>query len=172
MSGDKLACFESYAECPYFPEGLVERRVKVGYVEKDMHDPDTKYYEGRVKVPKYEQRWHDSKVFVKVFTHHIPELTMELSPPASKMLWYVILNLPLGGNWIKIAVRDFLKYAGYGGKSLAVYYRAITELIRAGILARRTGEEMTYWINVNFIFNGDRTRLVPPPLTKENDKKT
>lgn len=158
----KLASFESYADSPYMLEGIVPKRIKVGNKDVLLADKGTGEYLGEAKVPKYGERWHDGKVYVKVFTHHIPELTMELSPPASKMLWYIIFNLPVGVNWIDIKIRPFLSYSGYGDKSVAVYYRAVTELLKSGIIARKAGDEMAYWINTNFMFNGDRTKFYKP----------
>lgn len=164
MSG--LSLYESHGESPFGIEGMVLRRVRSGKERIGAISSDGEYL-GELDLPKYGNRWHDSKVYVKVFTHHIPELTKNLSASGSNLLWYVIFNIPFGSDSMEVRGSAFLEYMGYGKKSISVYYRALTELLDRGVIARKTGSKKVFWINVNLIFNGDRTRLVKEPADNE-----
>lgn len=166
-----MASYESYRDSPYGIEGIVPRRVKKGKETVNAVSKDGEYL-GELDIPKYGNRWHDSKVYVKVFTHHIPELTKNLSASGGNLLWYLIFNLPLGADSMEIRSHAFLEYTGYGSKSIGVYYKAVTELLDRGIIARKTGSNKVFWININLIFNGDRTRLVKTEPTDNEGAET
>jgi hypothetical protein len=101
----------------------------------------------------------DEEQFLKLFTSNIA-MTFDLNSAGIKafnVLCYVMQNTAIEKDRIfidKYVMEDFNKH--HNKKlSKAVLYRGLTELIDNSIIARaqREGE---YFINPNFVFNGDR----------------
>jgi hypothetical protein len=110
----------------------------------------------------------DDAEFVKVFTRNIA-LTFNLSSAGIKafnILMYAVQYNAIKKDVVKIDERiliNFLKqYPEIKGYALSTLYRGINELIISGIIARHDWASF-FFINPNFIFNGDRiafTRLI------------
>jgi hypothetical protein len=107
------------------------------------------------------RRQVDDGEFVKIFTRNIA-LTFDMTSTGTKALaivMWAVQNRAINKDVINLdafVLRDFLEEnQQIKSYSLTSLYRGIDELIVAHILARqeRLG---TYFINPNFIFNGDR----------------
>lgn len=119
----------------------------------------------------------DGEQFVKLFTANIA-LTFDLSSAGIKafnvLLWVVQHNAITKDevDFDTFILEDFLKE--YEGKkpiklSLATFKRGINELEGAQILAK-TIRQGRYFINPNFVFNGDRiafTTLIERKKSRE-----
>lgn len=112
----------------------------------------------------YTYKEVDEAQFVKIFTQNIA-LTFDLTSAGLKtlnVLIYAVQYKAMNKDVVVLTEQtliDFLKI----NKSLTLVYRTFTrglnELVKANILARckRAGD---YFINPNFVFNGDRLLFV------------
>lgn len=106
----------------------------------------------------------DSEQFVKLFTANIA-MTFDLSSAGIKafsVLVWAVQNKALAKDEVDLdtfILDDFLQQHEEGNPplklSLATYKRGINELEKAQIIAK-TIRQGRYFINPNFIFNGDR----------------
>ncbi|WP_455476525.1 replication/maintenance protein RepL [Bartonella sp. B17] len=106
----------------------------------------------------------DGEQFVKLFTANIG-LIFELSSAGIKafgILLWVIQNLALSKDEVDLdsfILEDFLKFQTTSEQSLKLslttFKRGINELEKAQIIAK-TMRKGCYFINPNFVFNGDR----------------
>ncbi|EAT8792486.1 hypothetical protein AWS72_24610 [Salmonella enterica subsp. enterica serovar Derby] len=107
----------------------------------------------------------DGEQFVKLFTANIG-LTFELSSAGIKafgVLLWAVQNKALSKDEVDLdsfVLEDFLEAQGSTNKqplrlSLATFKRGINELEKAQIVAK-TMRQGRYFINPNFVFNGDR----------------
>ncbi|EBG8591954.1 MULTISPECIES: replication/maintenance protein RepL [Pseudomonadati] len=107
----------------------------------------------------------DGEQFVKLFTANIG-LTFELSSAGIKafgVLLWAVQNKALSKDEVDLdsfVLEDFLETQGSTNKqplrlSLATFKRGINELEKAQIVAK-TMRQGRYFINPNFVFNGDR----------------
>lgn len=101
----------------------------------------------------------DEEQFLKLFTSNIA-MTFDLGAPGIKafnVLCFVMQNTAIEKDRIFIDKHVMEDFNQHHNKKLskAVLYRGLTELIDSSIIARsvRDGE---YFINPNFVFNGDR----------------
>ncbi|HCI4386698.1 TPA: replication/maintenance protein RepL [Klebsiella pneumoniae] len=107
----------------------------------------------------------DGEQFVKLFTANIG-LTFDLSAAGIKafgVLLWVVQNRALSKDEVDMdsfALEDFLETQAASNEqplrlSLATFKRGINELEKAQIVAK-TMRQGRYFINPNFVFNGDR----------------
>lgn len=101
----------------------------------------------------------DRRQYAKVYVEFIPLILQEgLSMAGIKMLFYIIGCLQPGRDTvtfnIKVA-REKLKY-----KHDKSVYEGLVDLLKLGVIARKTGYTEQYWINPQFIFRGDRSKLI------------
>lgn len=107
----------------------------------------------------------DGEQFVKLFTANIG-LTFELSSAGIKafgVLLWVVQNRALSKDEVDMdsfALEDFLESQAASNEqplrlSLATFKRGINEMEKAQIIAK-TMRQGRYFINPNFVFNGDR----------------
>jgi hypothetical protein len=104
----------------------------------------------------------DSEQFVKLFGANVA-LTFDLSSAGIKafnVLIWVVQNAAISKDEVyldQFILKDFL--AAHDGKqlklSLATFKRGLNELERSQIIAK-TRRQGAYFINPNFVFNGDR----------------
>lgn len=143
---------------PFKPEGIksVIRTAKEN--EREMVDAQTGEYLFVTSAGKTKEVLHDPAMYTKVFKTSIS--MYELSIPANNLFHYICQTLTRMQTSIYIDCKDFLKEFNYKPKSKKLYYQAITELIERNIISKRAKQTSCYWINMNIIFNGDRTKLV------------
>ena len=124
----------------------------------------------------YTYREVDETQFVKLFTQNIA-LTFNLTSAGLKalnVLIYAVQYRAMNKDTIifnETTLKDFLEIEAKKGNqfhlSLATFTRGVSELIKSSILARceRPGD---YFINPNFVFNGDRLLFVNAIKKKSN----
>lgn len=111
----------------------------------------------------------DSTRFVKLFVNGVKALK-ELSNSGTRV--FEILYLEMQNNLGKDSV--YLSYARLNQAitpiSKATFTRGMRELIDKGFLAASNGVSL-YWVNPDFMWNGDRLAFVKEYYKKDDDKK-
>lgn len=148
--------YDTTSESPYMVE-LYSKYIQPDSEHKTMQGDDGKLY-GMYEIPKGGTRPVDRRIYSKLFKGNT-EALMGLSEPSAKMFYYITEYIAVGKDEVCILQEDYLKFAGYKEKSRLTYYRAVEGLLKAEIIARRTGSQSCYWVNPNVLFNGDRTKL-------------
>ncbi|WP_011068858.1 MULTISPECIES: replication/maintenance protein RepL [Bartonella] len=120
----------------------------------------------------------DGQQFVKLFTANIG-LTFELSSAGIKafgVLLWAVQNLALSKDEVDLdsfILEDFLSYQTTSEQplrlSIATFKRGINELEKAQIIAK-TLRQGRYFINPNFVFNGDRIAFTTVIQRKKHEK--
>lgn len=154
--------FESYKENPFEVKGVVRvnRNVK-NNTELVVNKETGEMYE-LTKV-KSQTTLVDEKPFRKVYEECLEPLK-SFTIPALRLYCYILQNLPINNNYVRISVKYALEYCGYNESSKSSLYKGLTELLDKKIIAVSAKGDSHYWINTNLIFNGNR-------LTKYKENK-
>lgn len=148
----------NYVEYPFEVEGIEYR----SYVTKEDEELAVSQTTGELyvvkKMPKGKRVIHDKKAYTKFFLDNA-NLIINLSVPASNMLYMIMSKLAPGSLEICVTEDDFIDYCGYKRGSKRLYYQAIAELVELNVIKRKARFMRCYWINANIIFNGDRTKI-------------
>lgn len=122
----------------------------------------------------------DSEQFVKLFTANIG-LTFELGAAGIKafgVLVWILQDRSISKDLVpldKFVLDDFLKSQDKLSLSLATFARGLAELEKAKIIAKQLRPGW-YFINPNFVFNGDRiaftTIIERKKQSEKSDEKT
>lgn len=152
---------------PFIEEMMIpvgKKQIRVGLLGKDSNilvNTETGEERG-THVATYKKV--DNEQFVKVFTQHIA-MTFELSSAGIKcfsLLLFQVQNSALSKDVVALdalALSEFLDAHKENETplklSIATMKRGINELEKAKIVAK-TMRQGFYYINPNFIFNGDR----------------
>jgi hypothetical protein len=94
----------------------------------------------------------DNDKYVKIYTGFITQW-FDLTQAAQKILAYIITILPINKDVIHLPLDMLSAATGYTSESSM--YIALNELINKRIIAR-SKETYFYFINPNFLFNGNR----------------
>jgi len=165
-SGPKISEYDASSESPYtvqLQSKYVQPNSEHSAVEIDgvLH--------GIYPIGKGKTILSDNAIYSKLFRGNT-EVLMGLSEPAAKMFYYISEFIGANKDEVCILQEDYLQFAGYKAKSRLTYYRGVEGLLKANIIARKTGSQSCYWINPNVLYNGDRTKLkntvVQPPKDK------
>lgn len=155
---------QRYKENPFL-EGMTiptkGKQVKLSKLGKDdnvLLNTETGEHLG-THVTTYRQV--DGEQFIKLFTANIA-LTFDLSAAGIKafnVLMWVVQNTAISRDQVvldSLMLEDFLNEQRKPLKlSLATFKRGLNELEKAQIIAK-TMRKSFYFINPNFVFNGDR----------------
>ncbi|EDZ6119202.1 hypothetical protein IFH90_004599 [Salmonella enterica subsp. enterica serovar Anatum] len=165
MAKNKRAKVVRYEENPFI-EGMVVpvkgQRVQLSRLGRDdniLVNQSTGEVQG-THITTYKRV--DSEQFVKLFTANIA-LTFELGSAGIKafsVLAWVLQDKSISKDLVpldKFVLEDFLKSQEDKklALSLATFGRGLAELERAKIIAKHIRQGW-YYINPNFVFNGDR----------------
>jgi hypothetical protein len=125
----------------------------------------------------------DGEQFVKIFTANIA-MTFDLSAQGIKafsVLIWALQHKAIAKDEIYLDVHtreDFIEAHKYEDKSLRLsqptFARGLAELTKAQIIAK-TLRQGVYWVNPNFVFNGDRiafTTLIERKTMKNEDQES
>lgn len=171
-----------YKENPFI-EGMIvpvkARTVKLSRLGKDdnvLVNQTTGEIQG-THVTTYKRV--DSEQFVKLFSANIA-MTFDLRPAGLKalnVLIWVVQHRAIGRDQVDLdgyALEEFLE-AHRTKKpplslSLATYSRGINELEKAQIVAK-TMKKGRYFLNPNFVFNGDRIAFTTVIERRESDQQ-
>jgi len=94
----------------------------------------------------------DNEKYVKIYTGFITQW-FDLTQAAQKILAYIITILPINKDLIHLPLDRLSAATGYTSESSM--YIALNELVNKRIIARYK-ERNFYFINPNFLFNGNR----------------
>lgn len=168
-----------------FLEGMVVpvkgKQVKLSKLDKDdniLVNQQTGEVQG-THVTTYKKV--DGEQFVKLFTANIA-LTFDLSAQGIKaftVLMWAIQHKGISKDEIYLDTHtreDFIEAHGEQEKPLRLsqptFARGLAELTKSQIIAK-TVRQGVYWINPNFVFNGDRiafTTLIERKKAEEEDQ--
>jgi len=140
---------------PTKPVGL--KRVVTYLTQKQRTVVDIDTGETAVQLPLARpiEVVSDSNPYTKVYTDFW-QLMASLNGAGLKMLAYVGQNLIPGKDYIELTREAYMKDTGLS--SLTMYYKGIKALTDAKVLFP-SNLQSVYYINVNVLFNGDRTKL-------------
>ncbi len=156
---------------------LKNKQVKISRLGEDNNiviNQETGEYLGGTSVVTYKKV--DSTQFIKLFTQNI-KLAFELTQAGQKALYVLFWALQSEDmiNKDKVTLdqytlKDFSKENPELTISLATFRRGLGELTKAKILAlaERLGD---YFINPNFVFNGDRVAFTTVLEVEKTAKK-
>jgi len=154
MAGIKQ--FPQFCENPSKPEGIEKKRRNLKNYEKEAVDCLTGEHFA-FRPLKTEYTHVDTAPYTKLFNEALPSIK-DLTVPGLKVWCYILANLKPNKDYVLIKEKSCMAYCGYDGKSN--YYKGLANLLEKNIIYRMTGSESVYFINVNFIFNGDRKKLI------------
>lgn len=107
----------------------------------------------------------DRRQYIKVFTELLPLIySGKISLPATKLLFYIMDRLKPESDIVMINLKIAASRMGY--KTDKSVYEGLVDLIKLGIIARKTETAEQFWVNPQYIFRGDRVKMLN---SKEND---
>lgn len=155
--------FPSYEENPCKPTGF--KLVVAGGKRVKVSDEDS----GAVITGKTLAATIpiDTKEYRKIYIEALDYIKL-LSIPGLKLFCYILVVVKAKKDFVTLEREKIMEYCGYKAKSS--YYDAILDLLEHKIIFRRVGAENLFFINVNFIFNGNREELVDKTEIYNNEK--
>lgn len=178
MSKKEISKPIRFKENPFVKDLVVplkNRQVQISRLGEDNNiviNQETGEFLGGTSVVTYKKV--DNTQFIKLFTQNI-KLAFELTQAGQKALYVLFWAIQQGINkdqvtLDQITLRDFLEIHPELSMSAPTFWRGLSELTKSQIIAmtERKGE---YFINPNFVFNGDRVAFTTV-LEVEKAKKT
>ena len=104
----------------------------------------------------------DEDQFVKIYLKNFKSF-FDLSTSAFRVFGYLVKNLVPGKDMVLFDLESAKEYTKYNSKS--TIYIGLTELLRAGIIARGWSDSI-YFINPMCLFNGNRLTYVKTYVRK------
>lgn len=106
--------------------------------------------------------YYDRSPSTKLYHSKDNEDVISMLSPTSLRLFYFIANrMVKGKDWVQVNKEYFM--SKYGVKSVNSFKDALKELQRYLIIVS-THYDTVYWVNPNFMFNGDRCKKYPDNL--------
>lgn len=106
--------------------------------------------------------------FTKVYnTSENRKIVNNLSSRAKTLLLWIIYEVEAGKDYLWINKSRYMQEVGI--KAINTYNEAIKELIRYGLI-KDTKAVDTFWINPEFIFNGNRVKKYPKNVIKHESR--
>lgn len=167
---------ERFSKNPFTRDLVVpmkNKQVQISVLGADNNiviNQDTGEYLGGTSVITYKRV--DQMQFIKLFTQNI-RLAFELTQSGQKALYVLFwaVQNEAGRDLVLLdsyTLEEFLKVHPELDMSLPTFKRGLAELVKAQILAMNARKGF-YYINPNFIFNGDRVAFTTV-LEREKDK--
>lgn len=171
-----------YAESPFRQDLVVPIRDKQVQISRMGRDQNIMINQGTgevvgTAVTAYKRV--DNEKFIKLFTQNIA-LTFELKAAGIKaftVLAWTMQEKSLERDLVpldKLVLDDFLQSHSSLKMSQATFWRGLAELEDARIIAKHVRQGW-YFINPNFVFNGDRiafTQVIERERNARTDNKT
>lgn len=108
--------------------------------------------------------------FTKIYnTSENRKIVNNLSARAKTLLLWIIYELDAGKDYLWINKYRYMQEVGI--KAINTYNEAIKELIRYGLI-KDTKAVDTFWINPEFIFNGNRVKKYSKNVIKYEPKQS
>jgi hypothetical protein len=148
----KLSDFQTYSDSPFNVSGI----VPVHYIEAGKSSQVVNVNTGELGIYSElgtEKSFNSDKLqFTKVFNGSFSDIKT-FSPAALKVWCYIIENLQIRRDFIKVSIKECMEYCEYDSRM--PIYNGICELIAKEFIARKVGSN-EYFINPNKFFNGKR----------------
>lgn len=101
----------------------------------------------------------DRRKYVKVFEELLPLIySSKLSLPATKLLFFIMDKLKPESDVVMFSIKVAASRLGY--KSDKSVHEGLVDLIKLGVIARKTDSMEQFWINPQYIFKGDRRKML------------
>lgn len=107
------------------------------------------------KVSKITKVTVDTANYVKIYKGNA-DVVYKLTHSSLIMLHYIINEIGIHTDRI---ILDSGSYCDIMSCSDKTFRRSVNELIDKGVIAKRKGSSIEYFVNPNFIFNGSRLKL-------------
>ena len=149
--------YESYVYNPFNITGIEHKQIqeKQDKQQWQLKDGDDIYAVSRI--PKNKQILTDKTAYTKLFNDNLQTL-MKLSGTGLKLLVYAACTIRPLSQTIALNIEDIQTATGMSSPN--TIRTAVSELLEAKIIAKKTGSTVEYWINPNVFFNGNRLRLL------------
>lgn len=154
-----------FIEEPYFKMETKRQTIIAGSSNKLIVDPETGVAEGITLIHKFKEV--DTNQFVKIYLAEIKSL-FELSKAGLKTFAYVLHCLKINEAEAYINIPELMEYCQYKQSNQA--YRGLGELMANKIIAMSKRVNIWY-VNPNFIFNGDRVAFIRQYKIKNKKKE-
>lgn len=161
---------KTYKENPSIKTAMVNTKKGAKFVFGNNNQTDISIYENNTEELKTltldfcAKRVVDKDEFIKIYIHSLPVLS-ELKN-STKILYQYILYLvhqSIGQDRFYISYKDYCERVEsnkYLVKvSQATFYRALDELLEKQLLFKSNLTNL-YFINIAYVFNGDRLRFI------------
>ena len=101
----------------------------------------------------------DRRKYVKVFEELLPLIySSKLSLPATKLLFFIMDKLKPESEIVMFSIKVAASRMGY--KSDKSVHEGLVDLIKLGIIARKAESMEQFWVNPQYIFKGDRRKML------------
>lgn len=161
----KLSDFPSCIDTPFVK--IDDMEYKTFWTKekpRQLTDIDTGEVMSVVEPSKKVEGFNDTGKYTKLFTNGKLKLA-ELSSAGTKVVCYIMLNAIPNQEDICLHPQLVAKEMGY--KDQRSVYEGLVDILKSGLIARKTGYGSYFWINPNLFFNGDRTKLLSNPVREE-----
>ena len=176
MNENRFSSFPMNRENPFLKDAVQEVDKRVVHKWKNtagsdkkailaVVDQDTGQVMGQTTFMRQIEVDEDqfAKIYLREFTKFF-----DLTTVGIRVWGYIMTCMRPRNDMILFDREDCLSYTQY--KSTESIYRGLTELLKAGIIARGSSDNI-YFINPLIIFNGDRARFVTEYVKKSRKKK-
>lgn len=176
---NKLEKVKRYTENPFLEDNITittkRKKVTIGKGNNILLDQDTGEIKATNIVASIEV---DDEQFVKLFTQNI-SLMLNLTAAGNKafvFLSWAIQKYAISKDMVTLGVfelEDFIQthHSTQINMSEATLRRGLRELVQAKIIANAK-KRGNFYINPNFIFNGDRIRFITEIKRKNSSLKS
>lgn len=153
-TGDFIA-YNEYENNPFFVEGVTKRWIEKNNSVKEMQMVDQQTGEMFIAmtVPKMVMVAHDPMRYAKVLKD---KDISGLSWCSKLILFYVAYNLPINKAEIILHYVSVTKWCDISKNR---FYDGIKGLLDTDILAIKSKKDNSYYVNPNYVFNGNRTKI-------------
>lgn len=143
-----------HSDNPFKKSGIEAVPYNAGSNEVLVVNPDDGEAYGLRRMKSGGYKYNDKRKFRKIYTDTF-DLMKEINRPAMKVFCYILKNLVLKSDSIKLVYTDVATWCEF--KEKKSYYEGLCELIDKRFIAR-SSDNKKYYINTNLFFNGDRTQ--------------
>ncbi len=162
----RISTMDKYENNPFLGGDVLtisrgKSSVVIGSTNKLLVDADTGEAEGIAVLHKYTEV--DKDEFVKVYTKEMKNL-LDLSSTGTKSFYFLLECLRINDATVYINITKMAEYCKW--KNTSQCYLGLGELIANKVIAPST-EPNLWFINPNFIFNGNRIVFMKEYRKKE-----
>ena len=150
----KLGDFESYKENPIKIEGYSQKTIsskEEGILE--LVAPETGEITYAQKIGTSKVISHDALPYKKIFDKSLPEV-MSLSSSGLRVWCYLLSELKPRQDYVTLNLEDCKSFTSYS--SNVAVYKGLIELLDKKFIFKKVGAASTYFININYFYNGKR----------------